>query len=457
MTLSATHPATLADCGVPTPAEPANPAAPAPREPRNAGSTGKLYDTDLRAKHRGAAPAKKAKYADGGGLVLWHMPSGGMLWRFRYRVSGAERELAFGTYPDVGLAAARAKRDAARSLVAAGLDPAEERKKAATAARALATFRDFAEETKAARLAGKSEVTADKWEGHLKAAIEHFGDTPLAEITAAACYEFLREWERAGKLDTLKSIRQKMSAVFRRGMLAGACAGDPTQALKGELRYPPRSKGRPAITRSPERFGELLKAIDARRGDPAVTAALQFLALTFQRPHMVRAMKWSEVNWSAKLWEVDAERMKGEEGQAREHVVPLSAQALAVLKFMWPISGGLDRDGLPRELVFPGRFPGETMSENTLATAINRAGFKGEHCAHGFRATANTMLKERCGYARDQELIDIALAHVIASETRAAYDRVQFLDERRAMFADWANYLDTLRAGGDVVAFKVAA
>jgi integrase len=410
----------------------------------------KLIDRDL-IKLRGTPPATPKKYADGGGLYLLHQPNGAMLWRMKYRFAGVvEKLLSFGAYNEVTLAQARRKRDEARAILAAGGDPAETKRAAKAQARAealgeslepatdLPTFGRFASELLADMAAGQEKTTRAKWERHVGYAVDHFGERPIAGIRAIEIFDFLRSYQAQGKLHTMHSIKQKISAIFDRGVLAEACQGDPTTSL-GSMLLPAVDEHHPAIV-NPTRFGQMLKAIDGFTGSWSTRGALQLLALTFQRPHMVRDMEWAEVDWQAARWEISAAKMKGRRFRAKEHrdhVVPLCHQAMAVLRAIEPISG----DG---RYVFPGRAGDEPMTNPVMNQALKRLGFNGdEHVAHGFRASANTMLKEQLGFS--QELIDLQMAHVIANQVRRAYDRVVLIKERTAMMQAWGDYLDTLR------------
>lgn len=409
-------------------------------------ATDKLTFQFIESLAKGAPPATPKKYADGGGLFLLHTPTGARVWRLKYRIGGAEQLLTFGPFDDVPLAAARKLRDAARAMIAAGLDPRDIKRAEADAA-SLAkanTFRVFAEALLADLKPRQAPRTVAKWELHLGYAIAEFGERPIGDLKLGEIETFLDGFQKAGKLHTLHSVKRKIADVLRKARRAGATELRITDDLKGVF-LPALDVNHPAIT-DPVRLGEMLRAIDGLRGDPSTRSALQFLALTFQRPGMIRAMEWSEINFEASLWEIPAAKMKGQKRDKRDHVVALSRQALAVLAFMRPISGVPDRDGAPLGLVFPGRTGRSApMSDATLNMALRRLKFGEEHVGHGFRATANTMLKEHLGYRLDQELIDLALAHAIKGPLGTAYNRVQFLDRRRVLMQDWADFLDRVR------------
>jgi integrase len=271
-------------------------------------------------------------------------------------------------------------------------------------------------------------------------AVAEFGKRPIAGITADEVLTFLLGFEERGLNSTARSIRQKMSAVFCRATLLGACNGDPTSVLKREM-HPPRSTSHPAII-EPVKFGALLRAI-WRYPHQGTRTALQLIALTFQRPHMVRAMRWEDINWQEERWELSAEQMKGAADVANDHIVPLSAQALQLLRDWYAIC---DRGSL----VFPARgHVDKPLSPQAMSQALNALGYAGVHVPHGFRASANTLLLERLGYL--QKTIDLQLAHIEENQVRRAYDRTAFLDSRVAMMQAWADYCDGLRRGGEVV------
>lgn len=412
-------------------------------------TTNKLNDLRIKDIARRAAaipPTKPIKYPDGGGLFLFGTPAGGLYWRMKYLIAGREKLLSIGQYPHVGLADARAARDEAKKLLAAGGDPSAV-KIAARSAPAPRTdsFARFAEEVLAFHAPAQAPQTLAKWNLHLGYAIAEFGKRPIGEITPPEVLAFLERFKDRGH--TLHSIKRKMSDVFARAAFAGACQGDPTHSLKAFLK-PARDTNHPAVV-SPERFGDVIRAIDGHAGHPSVRGALLFLALTFQRPHMVREMRWADVKWDKKRWEIPAAMMKGREGYALDHVVPLSAPALAVLRAMLPLTG----EG---ELVFPGRDGEKPMSDNSMNKALRDRGISSdEHVAHGFRASANTMIKEHLkrevaralgGAAIDlQEIIDRQLAHVVGDQTRRAYDRVAQIEERTVLMDVWATFVEACR------------
>jgi integrase len=399
---------------------------------------------------RGAPPASDKKHADGGGLYLLHRRSGALLWNLKYRIAGAEKRLSLGMYPAVGLAEARVARDAAKAKLAAGIDPgaAKQEAKAALAAPKpiLPTFGLFAGQLLTDIGPGQHPATKRKWVRHVGYATAHFGARDIGTIKANEILEFLRPIAARGNVDTAKSVKQKMSAVFRRGMLAEACAGDPTVALKDLL---PRTRSRPqrAIIQ-PEAFGAMLRKIDTHTCWPQTRAAMLMLALTFQRPHMIRFAEWSEIDWANRRWDVPARAMKGQIQHKKDHIVPLSEPALQVLRSLEPITGH-------GKLIFPGLSGDKPLSDGTMNKALRDLGVC-DHVGHGFRASANTMIKEHLadrlaphmpiGAGVDlQELIDLQLAHVLGNAQRQSYDRVKFLKFRVVLMDVWGDFINELR------------
>ena len=343
-------------------------------------------------------------------------------------------------------------------MVAADVDPEAAKKAAKKAATEQPpTFRRFAQEVLDALPTGtdKTDKTFRKWKLHLGYAMDHFDDQPVADIWPDEVRDYLRD-TFSDRLDTLRSVKQKIDKVMRVAAISRVGRGPFGETLRGALPTPNKTSF-PAITDDPKKFGELLRKIDSHRGSPSIRAALQFQALTFQRPGMLYAMTWDQVDFVNKVWAIKAEGMKGPDGKAQDHLVPLSPQVMAVLNFMKPISGWrLDDDGHPMGLVFPGRKEGEPMSTNSLNIALDRLGYRGVHCPHGFRASATTMLLERLGQSK--ALIDVATAHVVKDANDGAYNRAKWIDQRVAMFALWGDWCDTLRAGKDNVhAFKAVA
>lgn len=397
-----------------------------------------LTETSVKA----AKPQQKPyKLFDERGLFLLVSPTGGRLWRLKYRYGGSEKLLALGAYPDVTLKRAREKRDDARSLVADGKDPGELRK-AEKAARGN-TFAALSEEWLRLKSDKLASITLTKARWLLGFLLRDLGGKPIGSITAAQLLAALRKIEAAGNHETAHRAKQRFGEVLRYAIATGRAERDITADLRGAL-APVVTKSHASIT-DPARVGELLRAIDGYVGQPATAAALKLAPLVFVRPGELRAAAWAEIDLEAGEWRIPAARMKMREA----HLVPLATQAVAILEELHAITG-------PDGLVFPSlRSPLRPLSNNTLNAALRRLGYSGEEMvAHGFRSMASTLLNEQ-GFNPD--LIELQLAHAERNKVRAAYNRAQRLAERRKMMQAWADYLDGLKAGGNVVPIKRAS
>jgi integrase len=390
------------------------------------------------------------KLSDGGGLQLWVTPTGGKLWNYAYRFGGKQKKLTIGEYgkapAGVPLEAARKHRDEAAGLLREGTDPAT-RKRQVKAARAEAnanTFAVLADELLAKKKReGIASATAGKLEWLLGLAKADLGTLPIADISASEILRVLRPLEAAGKLETAKRLRAVIGSVFRYAIATARAENDPTQALRGAVASP-KQQHRAAIT-DPEAFGGLLRAVEGFTGQPTTKAALQLSALLACRPGELRHASWAEFDLDGRVWDVPAERTK----MRRAHRIPLSTQAVTILKALHPITG----HGVAG-LVFPGlRSVKRPISENTMNGALRRLGFsQDEATAHGFRSTFSTLANESGKWSVNA--IEAALAHIEPNAVRRAYARGDYWDERVKMMQWWADYLDTLRQGGRVLPFK---
>lgn len=382
-----------------------------------------------------AKPREKAyKLADGNGLHLLVNPNGSKLWRLRYRFGGKQNMLSLGAFPEIPLASARVKRDDARKLVAAGTDPSQQKKqdKIAAALSAETTFGAIAEEhLKELEENGAAEATLKKVRWLLLDQASALIKRPVAEITPAEILPILKKLEKAGRRETARRLRGTLGTVFRRAVATLRATNDPTYALQDALAAP-IVVHRPAIT-DESRLGALMVSIDEYDGWPTLKAAMLFLALSMARPGEVRRMRRGEIIWPKAVWRIPAERMK----MRRPHDVPLSRQALAVLRDIWDLTDG-------NGFVFPSiRSTVKSLSENAINSALRRMGYtKDEMCAHGFRSSASTILNER-GF--DPEVIEVALAHEDEDKVRATYNRAQYWPERVKLLQDWADLLDEFR------------
>jgi integrase len=385
-------------------------------------------------KIRQAKPGPKAiKLSDERGLYLEVAPSGGKWWRLKYRFGGKEKRLSLGVYPDVGLKEARERRDEARKLLAEGIDPSLHRKAIRQARE------DEAENT--------FEVVAREW--HAKNAhtwvVEHrdgllrrldrdifpwIGKRPIADITPPELLTVIRRIESRGALETSHRALSTCGQVFRYAVATGRAQRDVAADLRGAL--PPPEVKHLAATTDPKRLSELLRVVDTYQGTLATRCALRLAPLVFVRPGELRQAEWVDVDLEAAEWRFQAS--KG----GPPHIVPLSTQALVVLKELQPLTG-------KGRYVFPGaRSSARPMSENTVNAALRRLDIpKEELCGHGFRAAARTILDEVLGFRPD--IIEHQLAHKVKDPNGRAYNRTAHLPERRKMMQKWADYLDQIK------------
>jgi integrase len=396
---------------------------------------------------------KPYKLTDEKGLFLLVQPSGGMLWRMKYRIDGrdeagnpkrVEKKLSLGAFPEVSLKQARDGRDEARRVLAAGQDPAEKKRREKQSAKINAAnnfdsvAKAFIEKNKRDGLADATVVKRD-WFRRLVA--KSLGHRAVADILPFEILEAVRPFEAAKNDEKAHRTLQFIGQVFRYAVANQLVPSDPTRDLRGALaKAKPKHLG--AILQ-PAKAGELLRAIDGYDGHSLTQIALQLSALLFVRPGELRRAEWSEINFDAAVWQIPAAKMKAR----LEHVVPLSRQALAFLRKAEAVTG----EG---RYVFPSiRTPLRPMSENTVNSALRRLGFTGdEMTAHGFRAMASTLLNESGKWSPDA--IERSLAHKDRDGIRAAYHRGSHWNERVEMAQWWADYLDLLKRGADVISIS---
>jgi len=396
--------------------------------------------TDIKAKN--AKPGNKPiKMADGGGMYLLLTPAGGRCWRLKYRFQGKEKVLALGTYPEIALAEARERREAARKQLAHGVDPREHQKalKAAKVAAAENSFEVIAREWYAHWSPGWSPSHAVTVIGRLNLDVfPRIGARPVGEVAAADVIKMLRAIEFRGALETAHRVRTICGQVFRYAISTGRAERDPTQDLRDALK--PYKKGHlPAIT-DPQALAPLLRAIEMYKGTHVVKSALMLVPLLMVRPGMLREAEWDEINLDEAIWSVPGEKMKTD----APHIVPLPLQAVAILRDLRELTGR-------GRYVFPchGQ-PDKPMSEAAIPVALHKLGFKGKQTAHGFRATARTILDEVLQQRPD--IIEHQLAHAVRDPLGRAYNRTSHLAERKNMMQRWADYLDELKKGAPTVA-----
>lgn len=395
-----------------------------------------LTDTAVRQ----AKPTEKPiKLADGNGLYLL-VNQTGKYWRWNYRTGGKQKTLAYGTYPDVSLALARERHQESRKLLAAGVDPGEARKTGKRAAR-LAAENSFEAVARAWMNEHKAAVSAST-HTHTLAWMENdvfpwLGKRPITEIDAPEILAVLKRVDSRGARHTAHKVRSKISMVFRYGIRHGFCKSDPARDLIGAI--PTASVTHFAAITDPAKVGEMLRAFDAFTGTFPVLCALKLAPMLFVRPGELRAAEWSGIDLDKAEWRYTVSKTN------TDHLVPLSTQAVAILRDLHALTGG-------GRYVFPGaRTRTRPLSESAINAALRRMGYdtKTEITGHGFRAMARTILHEELG--QKPEVIEHQLAHAVPDTLGRAYNRTRFIKERVAMMQAWADYLDALRAGGNVV------
>lgn len=407
-------------------------------------ATDRLTDVVIRNTKPGDKPIK---LSDGGGLFLLIHPNGSFYWRMKYRHAGKEKLLALGVYPEVTLKQARKRRDEARKTIAEGIDPTEQRKADAREKRLAAanSFEAAAREWYAKQsptwVATHAKDVLRRLEGNVFPLIGH---RPIAEIEAPELLETVRKIEERGSHDLSHRVLAVCGQVFRYGIATGRCKRDLAADLRGALT--PHKKKHQAAVR-PEELPELLRLVDAydeTTGDTLTRLALQLMAETFVRTSELIGAVWDEFDIDGALWIIPAARMK----MKTEHIVPLSRQSIAILEELRPLSGG-------SRFLFPGRNRDKPISNNTMLFALYRMGYKGKMTGHGFRAVASTILNESGKFRPD--VIERQLAHCERNEVRGAYNRAEYLPERRKLMQWWADYLHGVKSGGKVLPFIKSA
>lgn len=392
-----------------------------------------LKDTEVRfAKSQ----EKPYKLPDGAGLYLLVHPKGGRYWRFNYRFGGKQLTLALGTFPEVGLAQARVRRQEAREHLAAGRDPAAEKKRERLVAQVASgnTFETVAKEWLDKKSKGKNfgPATREKIEWQLSFAYPDIGGRPVAQLTAPELLAVLRKLEARERFETAGRLRSTMSRVFRYAISVGLAERDPAADLIGALVV--AEERHHAAIFEPKAIGGLLRAIDGYDGEPQVRAAMRLAPLTFVRPGELRMAEWKEFDLDAAEWRIPGSKMK----MGLLHIVPLSRQAVEILR-------GLHRlTGEAKFLFSSLRTPSRPMSENTINAALRRLGYsKEEMTGHGFRRIASTLLHEMGPW--ESIWIERQLAHVDSNAIRGIYNAAEYLPARRRMMQAWADHLDGLR------------
>ena len=405
--------------------------------------------TDTACKKATCSPDKKReRFADSGGLYLEVSPNGSKRWFWKYRKQGKEGRMALGSYPDVGLAAARTARDTAKNVKAGGFDPVQERKvgQLKAAVNLGETFELVSREWYDRKAPGWSSHHQIRELRNLnKDLIPWLGPRKVGDIEAVELLATVRRVEARGALDVAHRVLSTARGVLAYAVATGRASRNVALDLAGAL-TPHRKKHFAAIT-EPAKLAELLRAISGYQGGPVVRTALALAPMLFQRPNELRGMAWAELDLDAGLWSIAPARMKrnkaGKENGS-PHVVPLPKQAIELLRDLQPLTGGT-------ALVFPGeRGTTRPISDNTLRTALQTLGYSSDtQTVHGFRATARTILAERLEF--DPLIVEAQLAHAVKDANGRAYNRTSYVEQRRAMMQAWADYLDKLRTGAEVI------
>jgi len=386
--------------------------------------------SDLKCrKAKCPADKKQIKFTDGHGMHLLVNDAGGKYWRFNYRFQSKQKTMAFGVYPEIGLAEAREKRDAARKIVRDGRDPNKEHQ-----IEKENHFEAIAAEWLALRKLELEPSTIRLTEMRLINDIyPHLGSMPIASVKAADILRLLKATCDRGAVSTAHRCRSIVGQILRYAIVTGRSESDPTPALKGAIQRPNIKSM--AATLDPKEIGQMLRSMESYTGTAVVRIALQLIAILFLRPGELRFGEWSEINWETAEWRIPDDRMKMK-GRG-DHIVPLPEQAIALLRELHQITGH-------GTLIFPGiRSPMKPISNNTLNHALRYMGIdKSKQVAHGFRAMARTLLAE-LGW--EPEYIERQLAHAEQNKVTAAYNRAKHLVKRKEMMQAWADYLDELK------------
>jgi len=386
---------------------------------------------------------KPYKLSDAGGMYLLIHPNGSKYWRLKYRLHGKEKTYALGVYPDVSLAEARELREQAKKEIKAGNDPVMKRREQKHHAllQSKNTFEVVVNEWHEQQ---RNKWTPDHAERVIKSlendAYPLLRNKPVTDITAKDVLAVIRKIEKRGALEVASRVLQRITALFRYAVQTGRIEINPASELRGVLKTH-KVEHRPAL--SAKEMPDFLKKLDNYKGDAITMYALKLLVLTFVRPGEIRGAAWNEFDLDKAEWRIPAERTK----MRHEHIVPLSKQAISIIEGLKTLTGN-------NTLLFPNRNrEGKPISENTLLYAMYRLGYHRTATAHGFRATASTILNEQ-GWKPD--VIERQLAHAERNKIRAAYHRSEYLAERKKMMQSWADYLDSLCKGSNIVNIKRA-
>jgi integrase len=386
---------------------------------------------------------KPYKLFDGGGLYIEIAPSGGKLWRLKYRYAGKEKLLSLGKYPTVSLADARGKREASKKLLSEDIDPSVIKQQAKTRRHLLAanSFEVIARQWFVGDLATNSAGYQTKIIRLIERdAFPYIGPRPIAELTAPEILTVVKRVDSRSMRETAHRLQQVIGQIIRYAIRNGLAENDPTLSLRGAL-PPVRAKHMAAPAEDPIKVGELLRMLEAFKGGMVVYSALRLLPMLFCRPGELRKMRWEQLDLEHAEWRYTVSKTN------TAHLVPLSKQAVLILKELEPVT-----KHLVGGWVFPsGRTSTSPMSDAAINAAYKRLGIntQDELTGHGWRAVARTMLHERLGFA--SEVIEHQLAHAVPDKLGTAYNRTRFITDRRRMMQEWADYLDKLKAGAEVI------
>lgn len=398
--------------------------------------------TNTECKNAVCSPGKnRVRLSDSGNLYLEIAPNGSKRWFWKYTFDGKEKRLALGSYPATSLMEARKARDVARVQHHAGVDAAQQRRldKLSRRVEAIDTFEGVAREFHATKVSGWSDQYGRRWLERLeKDVFPWLGSLSLDKVNAPLLLHTFRRVEARGVRELAHQLREASGQVFRYGIATGRCDRNPASDLRGALK--PVATRHMAAVLEPAQAGDLMRSIRDYAGHAPTRAALILSALLFQRPGNIRQMAWTEVDLDGALWTIPAQKMKRTKLakiNGRPHLVPLAPQAIACLRELQPLTGA-------GHYVFPSLHTSERpMSENTVRVALRRMGYDNDTMTpHGFRAMARTLLVERTNVQSD--VIEAQLAHAKNGPLGAAYDRAEFMDQRRQMMITWADYLDQL-------------
>jgi integrase len=397
---------------------------------------------------------KPYKMSDGGGMYLEVMPNGSKYWRLKYRFGGKEKRLALGVYPDTGLADARTRREDARRLLANDADPsaikqATKQEKQKVLEIAENSFQNLATEFHKVKSPMWTEGHAKQWLGNLeKYAMATIGDKPITEIEPMDIMKIMRDMERLGIHETRDRLLQTISTTFKYAIATGRAKTNPAD-VRIALADRPKTESFACI--ATDKLPDFLRAVTAYQNldkvSPIAISAFRLLMLTATRTSEVRYSKWEDFDLDAGCWIIPAEQVgrKGKGDKRKDHAVPLCAQAVKILRDLYPLTGH-------GEYVFPNRNQqGKVISENTILKIIETIGYKGQRTGHGFRSLARSILGEM---GHRWEVLEAMLFHALVNQTAAAYVRTSYFEERKVIMQQWADYLDKAEAGAEVIPLR---